>query len=135
LTLSNILASGSYPFAVQRIKNLTSANASQTIIITVTSLDAGPGTIQFDGWWLEAKNPPPVLVTNTARLVSPGYSTAGYVGGLGDSDVNTFNAGLAGLLAEFDGMVQTVDIDSALNKDAAKFSVDGLHPNEPGAAT
>jgi lysophospholipase L1-like esterase len=136
LSLSAILPAtiASRSPVVQRIKTLTSANAGQTIIITVTSLDAGPGVIQFDGYWLEADNPPPVLVCNTARLVSPGYSTAGYFGGMGDADVNTFNAGLAGLVAEFDGMVQIVDIDSAMNRDTTKFSSDGLHPNELGAA-
>ncbi len=133
LSLSNILpaAAATHSPVVQRITNLTSANASQTIIITVTSLDAG-GTVTFDGFWLEAKNPPPVLVCNTARLLTAGY--AGYFGGMGDSDVVTFNAALYPVIAEFDGMVQVVDIDSALNKDTTKFGADGLHPNELGAA-
>jgi hypothetical protein len=134
LSLSNIMPATSLSTSpvIQRIKNLTSANAGQTIIITVTSLDAGPGVVLFDGYWLEAKNPPPVLVCNTARLLTAGY--AGYLTGIGDADVNTFNALLPALVAEFDGMVQIVDIDSALNKDTNKFAFDGLHPNELGAA-
>ncbi len=73
-----------------------------------------------------------MLVCNTARLLTAGY--AGYFGGMGDSDVVTFNAALYPVIAEFDGMVQVVDIDSALNKDTTKFGADGLHPNELGAA-
>jgi hypothetical protein len=133
LSLSNVVPStASHVPVVQRFKTLTSANAGQTIIITVTSVDAGTPQINFDSWWLEAKNPNPVLVCNTARLLTAGY--AAYSTGIGDTDVVTFNAGLPGLVAEFDGMVQIVDIDSALNKDTTKFNSDGLHPNELGAA-
>lgn len=60
----------------KRIKNLTSANAGQTIVLTLTTL-GGSGIGYFDSWWLEADNAPPVIVCNTARLcASPnGYAT------------------------------------------------------------
>jgi hypothetical protein len=133
LSTSNIVPNtASHVPVVRRITNLTSANAGQTIIMTVTAVDAGSPEVNFDSWWLEAKNPNPVLVCNTARLLTAGYAI--YATGIGDSDVATFNAGLPALAAEFDGMVQIVDIDSALAKDATKFSSDGLHPNELGAA-
>lgn len=110
--------------------------ATQTIIATVTALDAG-GTVHFDCWWLEATAPPPVLVCNLARLTASGYTT-NYPGWSGteasrDADVQNYNADLATVVAEFDSMVQIVDLDSALNKDATLFG-DGLHPNELGAA-
>lgn len=135
ISTSNIqpAASLSYSVLISRITNLTSANASQTIIGTVTAIDAG-GTVFFDSFWLEADNPPPVLVCNTARLTAAGYTTAGYFAGMGDSDVNTFNQSLYPVIAGFDGMVQVIDIDSALNKDATLFSSDGLHPNELGCS-
>lgn len=135
ISTSNIqpAASLSHSVLISRITNLTSANASQTIIGTVSAIDAG-GTVFFDSFWLEADNPPPVLVCNTARLLAAGYLTPGYFGGMADSDVVTFNAVLPPVIAQFDGMVQMVDLDSALNKDSTLFSPDGLHPNELGAA-
>jgi hypothetical protein len=135
ISTSNIqpAAAASFSLLISRITNLTSAAAGLTIIGTVSAIDAG-GTVFFDSYWLEADNPPPVLVCNTARLLTAGYTTAGYFGGMGDSDVATFNAVLGPVIAGFDGMVQVVDIDSALNKDTTLFSSDGLHPNELGAA-
>jgi hypothetical protein len=65
-------ASLGVPYIVRRITGLTSANASQTIIMTVSSLDSG-GSVTFDGFWLEADNPPPVLVCNIARPTNAGY--------------------------------------------------------------
>lgn len=191
---------------IRRITNLTSAAASHTIIITITTLDTN--WVFFDSWWLEADNPPPVIVANTARLCSSPSGYAGYAmtltasglsgtavtstpstitvtstlgvasagtvtmpsaggtvtitytgstattmtgctasGGSGnyssntmtspgptDADVVTFNTYLTSLLPEFDAMVQVADIDTALNKSAAWFSFDGLHPNELGAS-
>src|SRR5260221_303041 len=133
ISTSNIqsAASLSYSVLISRITTLTSANANQTIIGTVSAIDAG-GTVFFDSYWLEADNPPPVLVCNPARLLTAGY--AAYSTGIGDSDVATFNAVLPPVIAGLDGMVQVVDIDSGLNKDATLFSSDGLHPNELGAA-
>jgi hypothetical protein len=142
INTSNIQPSGSltYTPVLKRITNLTAANAGQTIIITVTAIDAN--FAYFDSWWLEADNPPPVVVANTARLCdnplggagTSGYLTAGYFGGMGDSDVVTFNTYLNSVVAEFDSMVQIADIDSALNKSNALFCYDGLHPNEVGSA-
>lgn len=121
----------------KRITNLTSANAGQTIIGTVTQLDAS-GAVMLDCWWLEAKEPPPVIVCDITRLPAAGY-TANYPSWSGtegsrDSDVNTWNADLATLVAEFDGMVQIAYVDAAINKTAAYFFTDNLHPNERGAA-
>lgn len=133
---------------VRRITNLTSANASQTIIMTATSFDSG-GIIAFDGGWLESKTPTPVIVVNIAKLTTAGYNNSLYAnwradaagfGGAGtalsdgqmDADVDAMNLAIANVIAEFDGMVQIADADSAIAKDATKTS-DGIHPNELGA--
>lgn len=115
---------------IKRITNLTSANAGQTIIITVTSLDAS-GLVLFDCWWLESLIPAPVIVCNVPRLLTAGY--AGYANGIGDTDVANLNTAIVSVVAEFDGMVQIADLDGALNKNSARFAADGLHPNEDGA--
>lgn len=120
---------------VRRITNLTSANAGQTIVCTVTQLDSG-GTVAFDAWWLEAQAPPPVIVCNVARITASGYGLYGAWTGTEtqkDADVTALNNDLVSLIAEFDSMVQIADIDSAMNKDVTLFW-DGLHPNELGAA-
>lgn len=122
---------------VKRITNLTSANASQTIIGTVTTNN---GLVYVDSVWLEALEAPPIIVCNVARLTAAGYSTkysswnAAPALGSCDADVAAFNTVLTNLkTTEFDGMVQIADIDSVLNKVASLY-VDGLHPNERGAA-
>jgi hypothetical protein len=129
---SNIMVSGSLNHSpvCDRIKGLTAANAGQTIVYTVTSTDSG-ATTQFDSIWGEALNPPPVLWCNTARLTATGYAIYGTIG---DPDVLAFNAIMPPILAEFDGMVQLVDIDAAIGKDPTALIYDGLHPNELGAA-
>lgn len=133
IVTSNAVPSGAgtHVPVVKRITGLTSANAGQTIVCTVTAIDAG-GTVRFDCWGLEADNPPPVIVANVPRILPNGY--AGYSNVIGDPDVAAFNAGNASVLAEFDGMVQFADLNSALNKNPALFSSDGLHPHELGNA-
>jgi hypothetical protein len=135
---NDVMPSGSLSACatVKRITNLTSANAGQTIIGTVT---ANTGLVYFDCWWIESKSPPPVLVANVAKLPSsPGY-LAKYPSwtvtptGSYDGDVNAMNAVITSVISEFDGMVQLADIDGALAANANNFS-DGLHPNDLGAA-
>lgn len=114
---------------VKRITNLTSANAGQTIIATVTAITA---SVRFDGWWLESKFPPPVIVANCGRLLTAGYS--GYANSFGDTEVANLNTSISTVVSEFDSLVQIADIDSALAKSAIYISPDGSHPNEKGAA-
>lgn len=136
---SDILPSSavSHTPVIKRITNLTSANAGQTIIGTVTQLDGG-GAVMLDGWWLESKEPPPVVVCDITRLPAAGY-TANYptwsgTEGSRDTDVTTWNTSLANVVAEFDGMVQIAYTDAAISKNSAYFFSDNLHPNERGAA-
>lgn len=115
----------------------TSANAGQTITGTVNTLDAG-GAVMLDAWWLEAQNPSPIIVCNTARLTAAGY-TSNYASWTGteasrDQDVVDLNANLTSVVAEFDSMIQIADVDSIINKQASFLFSDGLHPNEFGAA-
>jgi hypothetical protein len=120
---------------IKRVTGLTSANAGDTIVGTVTAMDSG-GAVMFDCWWLESKVPPPVVVCNISKLTATGYTNS-YPGWAGtessrDDDVDTWNADLRALVSEFDSMVQIADIDSALAK--IWYSSDGLHPDERGAA-
>lgn len=121
---------------IKRITNLTSANAGQTIVFTVSTLDAS-GNIFFDCWGLESLTPPPVIVLNIARPTATGYANAFYTAWTGtqgakDADVASANAALAAVVAEFDGMVQMADCDALIGNDATATS-DGIHPNENGA--
>lgn len=130
---SNVIASATAQHlpVVKRITNLTAANAGQTIVGTVTSLDAS-GSVLFDSWWLEAANPPLILMCNVARLTTAGYAL--YTNVIGDTEVNNLNTDISTLVTnEFDARVRIVDIDSALNKVTANY-FDGLHPNEIGSA-
>lgn len=136
---SNILpgSAGSHCPVTKRFTGMTSANAGQTITGTVNTLDAS-GSVLLDCWWLESKNPPPVIVCNTARLPATGY-TANYASWTGteasrDQDVVDLNSRLTSLVTEFDSMVQVADIDSIIAKDATLLGSDALHPNEHGAA-
>jgi len=110
--------------------------ATQTIIVTGTQLDAG-GAIYFDCYWFEALAAPVVLMCNVAKLTAAGYASYGGWAGTEaqkDADVDNFNADLATVVAEFDSMVQIVDIDTAMAKSTLLFGTDGVHPTEPGAA-
>lgn len=129
---SNVIASatGQHLPVVKRITNLTAANAGQTIVGTVSALDAS-GSVLFDSWWLEATNPPLVLLCNVARLTTAGYAL--YTNVIGDTEVANLNTDINTIQAEFDALVKIVDIDSALNKVVGNY-FDGLHPNEVGSA-
>jgi hypothetical protein len=133
LSTSAIINSGNLSHAalVKRVTNLTSSNAGQTIIATVTALDAS-GSVIFDSWWLESNWPQPVIVCNVARLLTAGY--ASYANVPTDTDVANINSDITSIVAEFDSMVQIADIDTAMGKAAANFATDGVHPNEIGAA-
>jgi len=145
LSTSNIMASGTHCPVIQRFKGVA-ADAGKTLIFTATSVDAS-GEIDFNGYWIEADNPNPVIVCNIARLTTAGY--AGYntwsaSQASADTDVGNFNSDLASVVAEYDAMVQIADIDTPLNKGVPPASApagvsttlasDGVHPNEFGAA-
>ena len=127
-TVTDVAPASEHGYIVKRITGLTSANASQTIICTVTAV---AGTVHFDGWGLEADTPPLILVTNVARLLAAGYTAYGST--FADADIATLNALITTSLSVFGSNVQIVDMDTALGKTAANFASDGIHPNEKGA--
>jgi hypothetical protein len=123
---------------IRRITNLTSANAGQTIVFTVNSLDAS-GSVDFDCWWIESANPPPVIVMDIVRMNATGYAGFPQISAnsvaVNDAFVQTWNDALYRLVEEFDDMVQVAYCDAAINKKASwLWSVDGVHPNEFGSA-
>lgn len=128
-------ASFSYSPMIKRVTGLTSAQAGLTIIATVTRFDAGT-SVKFTDWWLESLSPPPVLVCNINRPTAAGYALyAAWTGTQAskDAQVATANANLSAVVAQFDTMVQIVDMDSVIGNQASLTS-DGLHPNDLGAA-
>jgi hypothetical protein len=130
-------------YTVKRLTQLTSANAGQTIIMTLTTLDAS-GTVFFDGAWFESETPGAVIVINIAKsYASAGvgyylstYNTWSSTGTRSeanmDSDVATTNAALATMVGEFDSMVQIADVQELIK--SPLLTSDGIHPNERGAA-
>jgi hypothetical protein len=135
ISTDNIMASATLSNCpvIKRITNLTSANAGQTIIATVT---ANNGLVYYDCCWIESLSPGPVIVANCPRLTAAGY-TAKYPSWTAqtaslDGDVQALNAAVLTVVGEFDAMVQVADLDSVMNKDATLFA-DGLHPNDRGA--
>jgi lysophospholipase L1-like esterase len=115
--------------------------ATQTIICTVTAVDAGSPQIDFDSYWLEARAAPPVIVCNIAQIPLAGqtatytaWTTAQPTQANRDADVASWNTALTEVQAEFDSMVQIADCASALNPVTGLFGSDNLHPNEYGAA-
>lgn len=145
VTTDNGMTAGTHcPIMIR--KKGTSSDFSKTIAMTVARVSAS-GAVGFDAWWIEADNPPPVIVCNIAKLTTAGY--AGYPTWSGsqagaDADVDNFNADIASVVAEFDSMVQIADINSAINKGVPPtgspsgvttlLASDGVHPNEYGAA-
>lgn len=137
-----------HAYTVKRITNLTSANAGQTIILTSTQIDAS-GIIFLDSAWVESRTPPPVIVCNLHKSIvasnygyTNAFSTTWSASGTRtesamDADVDTYNAALAAMVAEFDGMVQIADVNEAINPGGVKGVLaktsDGIHPNEFGA--
>lgn len=120
---------------IKRITNLTAANAGQTIVCTIQSIDAS-GSIWFDCWWPESKSPGPVIVCNINRLTASGYG--GYGGWTGteaakDDQVRKMNSYISEVVAEFDSCVQIADVDALINKNP-DLTFDGIHPNVFGAS-
>jgi hypothetical protein len=85
-----------YTGQVYRVTHL--AAGAHTIVITVAT--ASTDGIWFDYWQTESKtNQPDLVVANTARLPPGGY--ASFWASITDGQVNTLNALLPGLVAEF----------------------------------
>jgi len=131
---SNItpVASGSRARMCVRFKGLTSLNAGQTIIGTISSLDSG-GSVSLDCAYLEGSNPNLTAVFGMPLLpAAAGYVALGGAGSYwnsnsgstGNSDVTTLNSSIQSLVAEFDANVFYVDSNGICQQQAAFWSSD-----------
>lgn len=114
-------------------RRLTGLNpGAHTITLTFNSVAGTPG---FNGWGVEAADPPRVVLPNTPR--QPNYAIQAYFGipyVPTDASFAPWNAALDQLALEFaDGRVITVDIDSAFAKRPELFQVDAMHFSLAGA--
>ena len=108
------------------VRRITLSAGAHTIVDTVTSIT---GTTYFDYWQVEAPTPPLVIVPLAPRLMS--YSTFAPYTPV-DADIATLNAAKTSVFNEFDSSVVPVDFDSVLNKTAAYYTSDNVHPNDQG---
>jgi hypothetical protein len=111
---------------VYRIKNLTAG--AHTIVVTVTSVLL---LTQVDYWQWETSGPDAPLVLLPLQPYPVDYSA--YSSGTipTDAGVDALNGIITSVAAEFDSRVITVDL-SAMNKVAAMFATDKLHPSTQG---
>lgn len=138
--ISNVIDSGfGHGRFVKRFTGLNSAHAGQTIIGTLSQVDAS-GAVNLDCVYIAGPRPGAVVVCNQYRLLAAGYTSfagsywAGQTEATCDATVATLNTSLAGLVAEFTGgEVGLADLDTALNKQADFFAADGVNINEDGS--
>lgn len=114
-------------------RRLTTLNpGAHTITLTFNSVSGTPG---FNGWGVEAQDPPRCLLPNTPR--QPGYFTQAFFGVPfvpTDDSFAPWNAALQALTQEFaDGRVLYIDIDSVFAKRPEFFQADALHYSYLGA--
>lgn len=85
---------------------LTAADAGKTIVATVAGIVASDtsATVDFDSCWMEAPEPPPVIVVNTPRY--SGFSSNS------STQVGALNTDTATVVAEFDSSVTIADVDT-----------------------
>lgn len=133
LSASTQCITGAYASRNGITRRLTGLNAgAHTITLTFNSVSGTPG---FNGWGVEATDPPRVVLPNTPR--QPNYAIQAYFGipfVPTDASFGPWNAALDQLAAEFtDGRVITIDIDSAFAKRPDLFQIDAMHFSLAGA--
>jgi hypothetical protein len=125
------------------VKRLTGlAPGAHTIAISGTGI-AGQFGLAVDTWWIEAPEPPTVLVVGCPKFhssIGAPYITASGQGYRSVATLNAamdaLNAALVSLAAEFGPTVRFVDIDTSFGRQAVMFSSeDKLHPSDLGHAT
>lgn len=122
-------ATGVWGPCVYRIKGL--AAGAHTITVTATTIT---GTAYFDGFEIEAPEPPPQLVMLPVRLYHYGLY-AGWAYQPVDADQATMATAIRSLIAEFDSTVVEVDPEPVINKQFKYFiGQDGAHHNDNGHA-
>jgi hypothetical protein len=86
---------------------LTGASAGKKIIGTLADQVTGDTSayVRFDSWWIEAEEPPPVVVTNLhdfAYVLSSGAAATQHIA--------AWNTMIDEVVAEFDGFVRVADV-------------------------
>lgn len=123
---------------VKRFTGLMASHAGQTIIGTLTQVDAS-GAVNLDCAYITGPRPSQVIVCGQYRLLAAGYTSfagsywAGVSEATCDATIQTLNTNLLALHNEFGPEVEFADLDAALNKQAAFFAADGVNINEDGA--
>lgn len=114
---------------VRRITGLTAANATQTITLTVASIDAS-GSADFAGAWIESPWPPPVLAANTARMNAAGY--AQYQGTYASSLTGTAVASTPGTITLASGTTLGLSSSGVVTCPSAGGTVTITYTGGPG---
>lgn len=113
-----------------RLKGL--APGAYTITATLTAVDAFG--VAFDGWGIQAVNPPALAVVRQPRLTPANY--AAWLGpAAGDTPTDDTVAILnrnASEVAEAAGASWIENIDTTVFLDPSRWTADGAHPNEAG---
>lgn len=108
---SNVLGGQGSAVEVGIVKRfrLTSLSAGKTIVGTLNKPVSGDTSayLRFDSWWIEAPEPPPIVVANIHKFefAQRAYSTIAHQA--------AFNAVIDSVIAEFDGWVQLADVYTA----------------------
>lgn len=106
---------------------MTAADAGQTIICSTASIITSDTytQAQFDSWWIEASDPPPIAVM---RLPQISYTIP--YSGLSPTQWTTFNAATDTVVGLFDGAVKVADANTPFYNRSAT-----LHANINSAVT
>ena len=133
LTGSAQCVTGTYASRNGITRRVTTLNAgAHTITLTFNSVSGTPG---FNGWGVEAADPPRCLLPNAPR--QPNYAAQAFLGVPfvpTDASFPPWNAALQALTQEFtDGRVLYLDLDSVFNKRPELFQADALHFSYLGA--
>lgn len=119
---------------VKRFTNLTPG--THTIVVTV-------GTVKnlclFDGYWIEAPDPPVIVVgggwrTDSSRPLYEFYDLAGFPYVPVEADLTELNERIEAVCATFDADVLYADVESVLDADPLNFFDDHIHPSDRGHA-
>lgn len=128
---------GSNAKATPAVKRFTGLSAgSHTIVATITAVQTA---CLFDGWWIEAPDPPIVVVpggweTDTSVPLFQFFDLGGFPYVPVAGDVATMDGLTEDICDEFDEDVIFVEVNSVLNRDPVNFADDHIHPSDRGHA-
>lgn len=108
----------------------TSADAGKTIIGTTAGFLTGASNskLSLDSVWIEAVDPPMVVVANMPRF---NYANVLF----NDANVTSLNSNTASVVAEFDGAVQVADFDTPVFNRGGVLANTALNNTTSGTIT